>query len=145
MRAAARRTACRASTSRRCTTPTAAARFTALGLANLCNYWSSTYQSACTETDRAGERQWCQQQRLRLCQLHGRQPVPAAITTLNRSGHRCGYDGSDVHAVKVKRAIPYTTQGDGEGRQRQPVPEAPFVLTRGDGYVARGESIPPGR
>lgn len=49
------------------------------------------------------------------------------------------YDGSDVHAVKVKKGETMQLKVTVKDASGNPIPEAPFVLTRGDGYDRRGE------
>ncbi|WP_254559646.1 Immunoglobulin-like domain BIg-containing protein, partial [Salmonella enterica] len=49
------------------------------------------------------------------------------------------YDGSDVHAVKAKKGETMQLKVTVKDASGNPIPDAPFVLTRGDGYDRRGE------
>ncbi|SQJ16928.1 outer membrane protein RatA [Salmonella enterica subsp. enterica] len=64
--------------------------------------------------------------------------MPAAIT-IEPVDPSQWYDGSDVHAVKVKKGETMQLKVTVKDASGNPIPEAPFVLTRGDGYDRRGE------
>ncbi|ECF4500992.1 hypothetical protein FDO45_15590 [Salmonella enterica subsp. enterica serovar Javiana] len=49
------------------------------------------------------------------------------------------YDGSGVHAVKAKKGDTMQLKVTVKDASGNPIPEAPFVLTRGDGYDRKGE------
>ncbi|MGS9140288.1 Immunoglobulin-like domain BIg-containing protein, partial [Salmonella enterica subsp. enterica serovar Infantis] len=49
------------------------------------------------------------------------------------------YDGSDVHAVKLKKGDTLQLKVTVKDASGNPIPESPFVLTRVDGYDRRGE------
>ncbi|EPT4926243.1 outer membrane protein RatA [Salmonella enterica subsp. enterica serovar 4,[5],12:i:-] len=65
-------------------------------------------------------------------------PVAASIT-IEPVNPSQWYDGSDVHAVKVKKGETMQLKVTVKDVSGNPIPEAPFVLTRGDGYDRRGE------
>lgn len=65
-------------------------------------------------------------------------PVPAAIT-IEPVDPSQWYDGSGVHALKVKKGDTLQLKVTVKDASGKPVPEAPFVLTRGDGYDRKGE------
>ncbi|MCU7088129.1 adhesion domain-containing protein, partial [Salmonella enterica] len=105
------------------------------------NYWSSTYQSATTWKLIAlanGSEFANSNVSIYTSCLASDNPVPAAIT-IEPVDPSLWYDGSDVHAVKVKKGDTLQLKVTVKDASGNPVPEAPFVLTRGDGYDRRGE------
>ncbi|EBV2939840.1 hypothetical protein DOA88_00475 [Salmonella enterica subsp. enterica serovar Woodhull] len=105
------------------------------------NYWSSTYQSATTWKLIAlanGSEFANSNVSIYTSCLASDNPVPAAIT-IEPVDPSLWYDGSDVHAVKVKKGDTLQLKVTVKDASGNPIPEAPFVLTRGDGYDRRGE------
>ncbi|WP_254870152.1 adhesion domain-containing protein, partial [Salmonella enterica] len=105
------------------------------------NYWSSTFQSASTWKWIAlkdGNVSAGNTDSIYASCLASDNPVPAAIT-IEPVDPSLWYDGSDVHAVKVKKGDTLQLKVTVKDASGNPIPEAPFVLTRGDGYDRRGE------
>lgn len=105
------------------------------------NYWSSTYQSATTWKLIAltnGSEFANSNVSIYASCLASDNPVAASIT-IEPVNPSQWYDGSDVHAVKVKKGDTMQLKVTVKDASGNPVPEAPFVLTRGDGYDRRGE------
>ncbi|EID2562303.1 exotoxin [Salmonella enterica] len=105
------------------------------------NYWSSTFQSASTWKLIAlanGSEFANSNVSIYTSCLASDNPVPAAIT-IEPVDPSLWYDGSDVHAVKVKKGETMQLKVTVKDASGNPIPEAPFVLTRGDGYDRRGE------
>ncbi|ATT16200.1 hypothetical protein BTN71_18910 [Salmonella enterica subsp. enterica serovar Enteritidis] len=105
------------------------------------NYWSSTYQSATTWKLIAltnGSEFANSNVSIYASCLASDNPVAASIT-IEPVNPSQWYDGSDVHAVKVKKGETMQLKVTVKDASGNPIPEAPFVLTRGDGYDRRGE------
>ncbi|ECU8077814.1 hypothetical protein BSC40_17845 [Salmonella enterica] len=105
------------------------------------NYWSSTYQSATTWKLIAltnGSEFANSNVSIYASCLASDNPVAASIT-IEPVNPSQWYDGSDVHAVKVKKGETMQLKVTVKDVSGNPIPEAPFVLTRGDGYDRRGE------
>lgn len=105
------------------------------------NYWSSTYQSATTWKLIAltnGSEFANSNVSIYASCLASDNPVAASIT-IEPVNPSQWYDGSDVHAVKVKKGETMQLNVTVKDASGNPIPEAPFVLTRGDGYDRRGE------
>ncbi|EDF6042967.1 exotoxin [Salmonella enterica] len=105
------------------------------------NYWSSTFQSASTWKWIAlkdGNVSAGSTDSIYASCLASDNPVPAAIT-IEPVDPSLWYDGSDVHAVKVKKGDTLQLKVTVKDASGNPIPESPFVLTRGDGYDRRGE------
>lgn len=111
------------------------------GWPTLINYWSSTYQSATTwkliALASGSEFPGSNTSVYTSC-LASDNPVPAAIT-IEPVDPSQWYDGSGVHALKVKKGDTLQLKVTVKDASGKPVPEAPFVLTRGDGYDRKGE------
>ncbi|ECI7964421.1 hypothetical protein E2D61_09010 [Salmonella enterica subsp. enterica] len=111
------------------------------GWPTLINYWSSTYQSATTwkliALASGSEFPGSNTSVYTSC-LTSDNPVPAAIT-IEPVDPSQWYDGSGVHALKVKKGDTLQLKVTVKDASGKPVPEAPFVLTRGDGYDRKGE------
>lgn len=111
------------------------------------NYWSSTFQSASTWKWIAlkdGNVSAGSTDSIYASCLASDNPVPAAIT-IEPVDPSQWYDDSGVHAVKVKKGETMQLKVTVKDASGNPIPEAPFVLTRGDGYDRRGEVYRSGR
>ncbi|EGZ3875656.1 hypothetical protein AIB06_002237 [Salmonella enterica subsp. enterica serovar Elokate] len=111
------------------------------GWPTLLNYWSSTFQSASTWkllSLFSGSEFANSNVSIYTSCLASDNPVAAAIT-IEPVDPSQWYDGSGVHAVKVKKGDTMQLKVTVKDASGNPIPEAPFVLTRGDGYDRRGE------
>lgn len=111
-----------------------------LGWPTLINYWSSTFQSSTTWKLIAlsnGSEFASGNASVYVSCLTQENPVAAAIT-IEPVDVSQWYDGSGVHAVKVKQGDTLQLKVTVKDASGQPIPEAPFVLTRGDGYDRKG-------
>ncbi|EHL3467989.1 hypothetical protein LAN87_001603 [Salmonella enterica] len=108
------------------------------------NYWSSTFQSASTWqqislangnniTGGTSDAEYVS------C-LASDNPVAASIT-LEPVDASKWYDNGDVHALKVKKGDTLQLKVTVKDASGNPIPEAPFVLTRGDGYDRAGDKF----
>lgn len=111
------------------------------GWPTLLNYWSSTFQSASTWkliSLFSGSEFANGNVSIYSSCLASDNPVAAAITIEPVDASQW-YDGSGVHAVKVKKGDTMRLKVTVKDASGNPIPEAPFVLTRGDGYTRQGE------
>lgn len=105
------------------------------------NYWSSTFQSAIT---------WKNKSLSKGSEFSGNASVTDYVSCLT-SDNPVGmsitiepvddsqkYDNGDIHAVKAKKGETIQLKVTVRDINGQPIPEAPFVLTRGDGYDRQG-------
>lgn len=111
------------------------------GWPTLLNYWSSTFQSATTwkliSLFSGSEFANANVSIYASC-LASDNPAAASITIEPVDASQW-YDGSGVHAVKAKKGDTMQLKVTVKDASGNPIPEAPFVLTRGDGYDRRGE------
>ncbi|EBV1218375.1 hypothetical protein DNW00_17190 [Salmonella enterica subsp. enterica serovar Neunkirchen] len=112
------------------------------GWPTLLNYWSSTFQSATTwkliSLFSGSEFANANVSIYASC-LASDNPAAASITIEPVNASQW-YDGSGVHAVKAKKGDTMQLKVTVKDASGNPLPEAPFVLTRGDGYDRQGES-----
>ncbi|EDT7400148.1 hypothetical protein AHX81_001545 [Salmonella enterica subsp. enterica] len=108
----------------------------------LINYWTSTWQSATTWKlialsngsefpGGAGASDYVS------C-LASDNPTAAAIT-IEPVNTSLWYDENSEHAVKVKKGDTLQLKVTVKDASGNPLPQAPFVLSRGDGYTRQGE------
>lgn len=111
------------------------------GWPTLLNYWSATYQSATTwkliSLFNGSEFANSNVSIYTSCMANDN-PVAASIT-IEPVDPSQWYDGSGVHALKVKKGDTLQLKVTVKDASGKPIPEAPFVLTRGDGYDRSGE------
>ncbi|EOG2925309.1 intimin-like inverse autotransporter SinH [Salmonella enterica] len=111
------------------------------GWPTLLNYWSSTFQSATTwkliSLFSGSEFANANVSIYASC-LASDNPAAASITIEPVDASQW-YDGSGVHAVKAKKGDTMQLKVTVKDASGNPIPEAPFVLTRGDGYDRKGE------
>lgn len=111
------------------------------GWPTLLNYWSSTFQSASTwkliSLFSGSEFANANVSIYASCLVNAN-PATASIT-IEPVDPSLWYDGSGVHAVKAKKGDTVQLKVTVKDANGNPAPEAPFVLTRGDGYDRRGE------
>lgn len=111
------------------------------GWPTLLNYWSSTFQSASTwkliSLFSGSEFANANVSIYASCLVNAN-PAAASIT-IEPVDPSLWYDGSGVHAVKAKKGDTVQLKVTVKDANGNPAPEAPFVLTRGDGYDRRGE------
>ncbi|EAA3658338.1 hypothetical protein DOH12_12130 [Salmonella enterica subsp. enterica] len=99
------------------------------------NYWSSTFASASSwqtvslASGDASDFVSC---------LVGVNPTAASIT-IEPVDTSLWYDVGGEHAVKVKKGDTLQLKVTAKDASGNPVPDAPFVLSRGDGYTRQGE------
>lgn len=111
-----------------------------LGWPTLINYWSSTFQSSTTWALIAlsnGSEFASSNASVYVSCLTQENPVAAAITIEPVDASQW-YDGGGAHAVKVKQGDTLQLKVTVKDASGQPIPEAPFVLTRGDGFDRTG-------
>lgn len=105
------------------------------------NYWSSTFASASTwqtvSLASGGETASGDASDFVSC-LVGVNPTAASIT-IEPLDTSLWYDVGGEHAVKVKKGDTLQLRVTVKDASGNPVPEAPFVLSRGDGYTRQGE------
>ncbi|EDV4449138.1 hypothetical protein ZO85_004457, partial [Salmonella enterica subsp. enterica] len=108
----------------------------------LINYWTSTWQSATTWklialsngsefSGGAGASDYVS------C-LASDNPTAASIT-IEPVNTSLWYDENSEHAVKVKKGDTLQLKVTVKDASGNPLPQAPFVLSRGDGYTRQGE------
>ncbi|EDS6428080.1 hypothetical protein XS46_003670, partial [Salmonella enterica subsp. enterica] len=111
------------------------------GWPTLLNYWSSTFQSASTwkliSLFSGSEFANANVSIYASCLVNAN-PAAASIT-IEPVDPSLWYDGSGVHAVKAKKGDTVQLKVTVKDANGNPAPEAPFVLTRGDGYDRRGD------
>ncbi len=111
------------------------------GWPTLLNYWSSTFQSASTwkliSLFSGSEFANANVSIYASCLVNAN-PAAASIT-IEPVDPSLWYDGSGVHAVKAKKGDTVQLKVTVKDASGNLLPEAPFVLTRGDGYDRRGE------
>ncbi|EKF5619774.1 hypothetical protein OZQ94_002530 [Salmonella enterica subsp. enterica] len=111
------------------------------GWPTLLNYWSATFKSATTwkliSLFNGSEFANANVSIYASC-LANDNPAAASITIEPVDASQW-FDGSGVHAVKVKKGDTLQLKVTVKDASGQPIPEAPFVLTRGDGYDRAGE------
>ncbi|EBY6259676.1 hypothetical protein D5O62_12950 [Salmonella enterica subsp. enterica serovar Warnow] len=111
------------------------------GWPTLLNYWSSTFQSASTwkliSLFSGSEFANANVSIYASCLVNAN-PATASIT-IEPVDPSLWYDGSGVHAVKAKKGDTVQLKVTVKDANGNPAPEAPFVLTRGDGYDRRGD------
>ncbi|EBX9477649.1 hypothetical protein DUA64_04555 [Salmonella enterica subsp. enterica serovar Abony] len=111
------------------------------GWPTLINYWSSTFQSATTwkliALASGSEFAGSNTSVYTSC-LTSDNPAAASIT-IEPVDPSQWYDGSGVHALKVKKGDTLQLKVTVKDANGNPSVEAPFVLTRGDGYDRTGE------
>lgn len=111
------------------------------GWPTLINYWSSTYQTASTwkliALSTGSEFAGGTSTIYTSC-LTTDNPVAASIT-IEPVDSSLWYDGNGEHAVKVKKGDTLQLKVTVKDASGNPVPEAPFVFTRGDGYTRQNE------
>ncbi|EBQ9392103.1 hypothetical protein J9N16_002329 [Salmonella enterica] len=99
------------------------------------NYWSSTFASASSwqtvslASGDASDFVSC---------LVGVNPTASSIT-IEPVDTSLWYDVGGEHAVKVKKGDTLQLKVTAKDASGNPVPDAPFVLSRGDGYTRQGE------
>ncbi|HDN5855138.1 TPA: hypothetical protein P1457_004372, partial [Salmonella enterica subsp. enterica serovar Bahrenfeld] len=111
------------------------------GWPTLLNYWSSTFQSATTWkliSLKDGNVSAGSTDSIYASCLASDNPAAASITIEPVDASQW-YDGRGVHAVKAKKGDTMQLKVTVKDASGNPIPEAPFVLTRGDGYDRRGE------
>ncbi|EAO2687930.1 hypothetical protein E2X65_22885 [Salmonella enterica] len=107
------------------------------GWPTLINYWSSTFQSSATWKLIAlsnGSEFVGGTSSVYVSCLASDNPIPASIT-IEPVDASLWYDGSDVHAVKVKKGDTLQLKVTVKDAGGNPLPNAPFVLNRGNGYT----------
>lgn len=111
------------------------------GWPTLLNYWSSTFQSASTwkliSLFSGSEFANANVSIYASC-LASDNPAAASITIEPVDASQW-YDGNGIHAVKAKKGDTIQLKVTVKDASGNPIPEAPFVLTRGDGYDRKGE------
>lgn len=110
------------------------------GWPTLINYWSSTYQSASTWKTIVlsnGREIPGSNASIYVSCLTTDNPIAASITFEPVDASQW-YEGSGVRAVKAKKGDTISLKVTVKDASSQPLPGAPFVLTRGDGYDRKG-------
>ncbi|EBP9943698.1 hypothetical protein V9986_002321 [Salmonella enterica] len=105
------------------------------------NYWSSTFASASswqTVSLASGDKTASGGASDFVSCLVGVNPTAASIT-IEPVDTSLWYDVGGEHAVKVKKGDPLQLKVTAKDASGNPVPDAPFVLSRGDGYTRQGE------
>ncbi|ECJ2541146.1 hypothetical protein FNI64_12155 [Salmonella enterica subsp. salamae] len=100
-------------------------------------YWSSTQASATSWKYLAldsGKESATGNNSIYVSCLASDNPIPASIT-IEPVDASLWYDGSGVHAAKVKKGDTLQLKVTVKDASGNPVPNAPFVLNRGDGYT----------
>lgn len=111
------------------------------GWPTLLNYWSATFKSATTWKLISlfnGSEFANANVSIYVSCLASDNPTAASIT-IEPVDVSQWYDGSGVHAVKVKKGDTLQLKVTVKDASGNPIPEAPFVLSRGDGYDRSGE------
>lgn len=75
-----------------------------------------------------------------LRELSGQQNPTAASITIEPVDAALWYNANSEHAVKVKKGDTLQLKVTVKDASGNPLPQAPFVLSRGDGYTRRGET-----
>ncbi|ENU8985497.1 DUF823/DUF824 repeat adhesin RatB [Salmonella enterica] len=111
------------------------------------NYWSSTFASASswqTVSLASGDKTASGDASDFVSCLVGVNPTASSIT-IEPVDTSLWYDVGGEHAVKVKKGDPLQLKVTAKDASGNPVPDAPFVLSRGDGIVSAvvidGESL----
>lgn len=111
------------------------------GWPTLLNYWSSTFQSASTwkliSLFSGSEFANANVSIYASCLVNAN-PATASIT-IEPVDPSLWYDGSGVHAVKAKKGDTVQLKVTVKDASGNPLPQAPFVLSRGDGYTRQNE------
>ncbi|EKH0499448.1 hypothetical protein PZU55_000089 [Salmonella enterica] len=105
------------------------------------NYWSSTFASASswqTVSLASGDKTASGDASDFVSCLVGVNPTAASIT-IEPVDTSLWYDVGGEHAVKVKKGDTLQLKVTAKDASGNPVPDAPFVLSRGDGYTRQGE------
>ncbi|WP_171923115.1 adhesion domain-containing protein [Salmonella bongori] len=106
------------------------------------DYWSASFQSASTwqqlSLANGNEVAGGSRDSDYVTCLTSDNPVAASIT-LEPVDASVWYDNGKVHAVKVKKSDTLQLKVTVKDASGKPVPQAPFVLTRGDGYGRDGD------
>ncbi|EAO9410632.1 hypothetical protein S799_14545, partial [Salmonella enterica] len=105
------------------------------------NYWSSTFASASswqTVSLASGDKTASGDASDFVSCLVGVNPTAASIT-IEPVDTSLWYDVGGEHAVKVKKGDTLQLKVTAKDARGNPVPDAPFVLSRGDGYTRQGE------
>ncbi|MFP2832434.1 adhesion domain-containing protein [Citrobacter portucalensis] len=110
------------------------------GWPTLINYWSSTYQTATSWKLMAlsnGSEFSSPNASVYVSCLTSDNPTGTSIT-IEPVDNSQKYDNGDIHAVKAKKGETIQLKVTVKDAVGQPIPEAPFVLSRGDGYDRQG-------
>ncbi|EBL0645198.1 hypothetical protein D0C18_11490 [Salmonella enterica] len=105
------------------------------------NYWSSTFASASswqTVSLASGDKTASGDASDFVSCLVGVNPTASSIT-IEPVDTSLWYDVGGEHAVKVKKGDTLQLKVTAKDASGNPVPDAPFVLSRGDGYTRQGE------
>ncbi|RXO45807.1 hypothetical protein D0525_09865 [Salmonella enterica] len=106
------------------------------------NYWSSTIASATTwqrvDLSNGSKVAAVSEPGVYVSCLKNPNPSGAAIT-IEPVDASLWYDANGEHAVKVKKGDTLALKVTVKDASGAPLPQAPFVLTRGDGYTRKGE------
>lgn len=100
-------------------------------------YWSSSYANATSWKYLAldsGKESATGNNSIYVSCLASDNPIPASIT-IEPVDASLWYDGSGVHAAKVKKGDTLQLKVTVKDASGNPVPNTPFVLNRGDGYT----------
>ncbi|ECD9608981.1 hypothetical protein FNZ18_06260 [Salmonella enterica subsp. salamae] len=104
-------------------------------------YWSSSYANATSWKYLAldsGKESATGNNSIYVSCLASDNPIPASIT-IEPVDASLWYDGSGVHAVKVKKGDTLQLKVTVKDASGNPVPNTPFVLNRGDGYTRQND------
>ncbi|CAD7561678.1 RatA homolog [Citrobacter europaeus] len=111
------------------------------GWPTLINYWSSTFATATSwklialssgsefSSNNASDYVTC---------LASDNPVAASIT-IEPVDSSLWYEGNNEHALKVKKGDTLQLKVTVKDASGKPIPDAPFVLSRGDGYTRQSD------